>query len=96
MMKQEGLKAYSLRKNSKSKIYAYEQKEIKLNKNFEKIFKTNKKAWEFFLAQPPSYKTPAIWGIMNAKQESTKIKRLNELISDSEAHCHIKRLRRSK
>ncbi len=93
LMKPEGLNAYNLRKESKSKIYAYEQKDVKLDKEFEKIFKANKKAWEYFQAQPPSYKKQTIWGIINAKQESTKIKRLNELIADSEAGVHIKRLR---
>ncbi len=93
LMKPEGLNAYILRKDSKSKIYAYEQKDVALNKDFEKIFKANKKAWEYFQSQPPSYQKQTIWGIINAKQESTKIKRLNELIADSEAGVHIKRLR---
>ena len=96
MMKPEGLKAFSLRKDSKSKVYAYEQKDIKLDKDFENAFKANKKAWDYFQAQPHSYKKQTIWGIMNAKQENTKIKRLNELIADSEAGIHIKRLRWNK
>ena len=95
-MKPEGLKAFSLRKDSKSKVYAYEQKDIKLDKDFENAFKANKKAWDYFQAQPHSYKKQTIWGIMNAKQENTKIKRLNELIADSEAGIHIKRLRWNK
>ncbi len=96
MMLPEGLEAFEKRKDSRSKIYAYEQKDVKLDKEFEKIFKANKKAWEYFQSQPPSYKKQTIWGIINAKQESTKIKRLNELIKDSESHQHIKRLRRIK
>jgi len=37
-----------LRKEHKSKIYAYEKEAVKLSDDFEKKFKANKKAREFF------------------------------------------------
>jgi uncharacterized protein YdeI (YjbR/CyaY-like superfamily) len=40
----------------------------------------------------PSYQRTAIHWVMNAKQEITRLKRLNELINDSEAKRKIKSL----
>jgi hypothetical protein len=40
----------------------------------------------------PSYQRTAVHWVMNAKQESTKLKRLDELINDSEAKRKIKSL----
>jgi hypothetical protein len=45
-------------------------------------------------ASPPSYPKPAINWVMSAKQEATQLKRLAELITDSEAGLRIKMLRR--
>lgn len=92
LMKQEGLAAFKLRKEEKSAIYTYEKEKIKLSKTFEKAFKAHKQAWAFFKGMPLSYQQPAIDWVMSAKQEATRIKRLNELINDSEAKRKIKRL----
>ena len=70
---------------SKSKIYTYENEEVKFSPHFEKRFKANKIAWNYFQSLAPSYrKTSSSW-VMRAKQEVTRLKRLNELIADSEA-----------
>ncbi len=87
-----GLASFKLRKEHKSKIYAYEKEAVKLSADFEKKFKANKKAWNFFQSLPPSYHRSAIDWVMTAKQEATSIKRLEELIRDSEAGRKIKRL----
>jgi uncharacterized protein YdeI (YjbR/CyaY-like superfamily) len=85
LMKPAGLASFENRKESKSKIYAYENAEVTLSTEFEKLFKANKKAWEYFQSLPPSYKKPSTNWVMSAKQETTQIKRLKELIADSEA-----------
>ncbi len=92
LMQQNGILAFKKRKEHKSKIYAYEKEAVKLSADFEKQFKANKKAWAFFQSLPPSYHRSAIDWVMSAKQEATSIKRLNELINDSEAGRKIKRL----
>jgi uncharacterized protein YdeI (YjbR/CyaY-like superfamily) len=92
LMQPSGLLAFEKRKEHKSKIYAYEKEAVKLSAYFEKQFKANKKAWAFFQSLPPSYHRSAIDWVMSAKQEATSIKRLNELINDSEAGQKIKRL----
>lgn len=92
LMQPAGILAFEKRKEHKSKIYAYEKEAVKLSADFEKKFKANKKAWAFFQSLPPSYHRSAIDWVMSAKQEATSIKRLNELINDSEAGRKIKRL----
>lgn len=55
-----------------------------------------KKAFAFFEVQTKSYKKAAIWHVISAKQEITRLKRLEMLINDSENELHIKHLRRTK
>lgn len=93
LMRPAGLAAFEKRKDNKSKVYSFEQDHIAFTKEQEKKFKSNKKAWEFFQSQPPSYRKPATWYVVSAKQDATKEKRLNELISDSENGLRIKQLR---
>jgi uncharacterized protein YdeI (YjbR/CyaY-like superfamily) len=89
LMKKPGLEIYNNRKVSKSGIYSFENVITRLDDNFERIFKTNVNAWDFFIKQAPSYqKTRSHW-IMSAKQETTKISRLNKLIKASENHNRL-------
>jgi uncharacterized protein YdeI (YjbR/CyaY-like superfamily) len=85
LMEPAGLEIFENRKSEKSKIYSYESNEVNLSPQFEKLFKANKTAWKYFQTLAPSYKKTSISWVMRAKQEVTKLKRLNQLISDSEA-----------
>jgi uncharacterized protein YdeI (YjbR/CyaY-like superfamily) len=89
LMKEPGLEVYNNRKESKSGIYSFENQITKLHDNFEEIFKANINAWDFFTKQAPSYKKTKIHWIMSARQETTKITRLNKLISASEIHTRL-------
>jgi uncharacterized protein YdeI (YjbR/CyaY-like superfamily) len=82
LMKPEGLHAFSLRKENKSEIYSYENPVIAFDKSFEKKFKANKQAWKNFQSTAPSYQKTTIRWVMSAKQEATRLKRLEELIRD--------------
>jgi uncharacterized protein YdeI (YjbR/CyaY-like superfamily) len=85
VMKESGLKAFEHRKEHRSRIYAYENKEpSQLSDVYENKFKANKKAWNFFITQAPSYKKVIIHRIMTAKQEKTQVARLVQAISESE------------
>lgn len=84
LMKPAGLASFEKRKENRSKIYSYENGEVKLSPEFEKQFKANKIAWNYFQSLAPSYQKPSTNWVMSAKQETTRIKRLNELINDSE------------
>ena len=78
-----GLKAFEVRKDYRSGIYSYEQGKIALSEPYTKQLKKNKKAWEFFQAQPPSYRIAVNWWVMSAKQEETRLRRLDQLIKYS-------------
>lgn len=85
LMQPAGMIAFSKRKESKSKIYAYEKEPVKLDDELAKKFTANKKAWTFFQAQAPSYQRVIIHWVMTAKQEATKLRRLEKLMAESEA-----------
>ena len=84
LMTEEGQKAYEFRKENKSLIYSYENKPINLDPNYESQFKANSLAWDFFNKQAPSYKKMMMYWIMSAKQEKTRLSRLEKLIKLSE------------
>ena len=90
LMQPAGLVSFKLRKEHLSKIYSHENAPAKLSTAFLKKFKANKNAWKYFEAMPPSYQKTVIHLVMTAKQETTRIKRLDELISESEAGRKIK------
>ena len=48
LMKPAGIAAFEKRKENKSRVYAYENEAKQFSGEFEKRFKANKKAWEFF------------------------------------------------
>lgn len=96
-MQPAGLSAFERRTESKSRIYAYEQGErAGLDAECERRFRANPKAWQFFLAQPPSYRRTASWWVVSAKKEETRTKRLATLIADSEAGRTIRQSTRKK
>lgn len=85
LMRPAGLKAFEARTDDRSAIYSYEQrKSAKLPPQFDRQFRGNKKAWEFFRAQAPSYQRVAIFWVTNAKKQETRAKRLERLMRDSE------------
>ncbi len=84
-MRPAGLKAFEERTEEKSAIYAYEQeKTTELDATYEQQFRANTQAWDFFQAQAAWYRRTAIWWVISAKREETRLKRLATLIEDSE------------
>ena len=51
-----------------------------LDSHLEELFMADKNAWTFFIKQAPSYRKTRIHWVMSAKQELTRIARLNKLI----------------
>ncbi len=84
LMKPEGLAAFAKREESRSGIYAYENELKKFSDEFEEQFKANETAWNFFDKQANWYKKQMINWVMTAKQETTRQKRLDKLILESE------------
>src|SRR3954454_2803858 len=82
-MQPSGLRAFEQRREEKSAIYSYENETRTLPAEYEKKLRANKKAWQFFNAQPPGYRRVAIYWITSAKKEETRARRLATLIEDS-------------
>ncbi len=78
-----GLAAFAERRENKSGIYSYEQRSEQLPEPYATRLRKNKQAWEFFAAQPPSYRKAIGWWVVSAKQEETRRKRLEKLIAES-------------
>lgn len=85
-MRAAGRKAFERRKEEKSGIYAYEnRKSAVLGEAEEKQFRARSKAWDFFQRQPEGYRKLMIWRVITGKREETRQKRLEQLITASEA-----------
>ncbi|HVU12632.1 MAG TPA: YdeI/OmpD-associated family protein [Phototrophicaceae bacterium] len=94
LMQPSGLAIFEARDEAKTNQYSFEREEAQFSAEQEATFKGYPKAWEFFWAQPPSYRKPAIWWVVSAKQEATQQKRMATLIEDSENGRRIAPLRR--
>lgn len=90
LMTEAGKEAYSYRTANKSMIYTYEVEEVVLDTECDAMFRQNNTAWEFFSIQAPSYKKVIIHWIMRAKQEKTKLSRLNNAIAESQQGRRLK------
>jgi uncharacterized protein YdeI (YjbR/CyaY-like superfamily) len=62
----------------------------KLPAILEAQFRKWEKAWENFTHFPPSYQRITIGWVASAKQEATQLRRLQQLIAESEANQRIK------
>ncbi|HTP10867.1 MAG TPA: YdeI/OmpD-associated family protein [Anaerolineae bacterium] len=78
-----GLAAFEARKAKKSGVYTYENRPQQLSAEYEKKFRSNKKAWEYFQVQAAYYQRTAYGWVMTAKKEETRLRRLATLIEDS-------------
>ena len=76
-----GLAAFHARKEDRCGIYSYEQRPPELPEKFARALARNQRAAKFFGAQPPGYRRRVVWWIISAKQEPTRMKRLEKLIA---------------
>lgn len=82
-MRAAGLAAFALRDEQKSAIYAYEaRKTMRLEPAHEKMLRANTRAWAFFQAQPPWFQRQAVYRVVSAKLEATRLERLKKFISE--------------
>jgi uncharacterized protein YdeI (YjbR/CyaY-like superfamily) len=94
-MRPAGLRAFAARTTDHTAVYSYERRhEAELGEEFEARFRANEPAWDYFQAQSPSYRQTAIWWVVSAKREETRLKRLTTLLEDSAQGRRIKLLAR--
>ncbi len=89
-----GVATFEARDPKLQKKYSFENPDAKLSLADAKRFRADKQAWANFEKMPPSYRHPAIWWVVSAKQEATRERRLATLIADSAAGVRLKHLRR--
>jgi uncharacterized protein YdeI (YjbR/CyaY-like superfamily) len=82
-MRPAGMKAFAARIENKSGVYSYEKRTAELDDPYAKKLKTNKAAWDFFQAQPRSYRKMIGWWIISAKREETRSNRIAKLVAAS-------------
>ena len=84
-MRRGGVAAFAKRKEYRSGIYAYEQRRDRLEQPYAGMLEQHPRAWEFFQAQPPSYRKVMGWWVVSAKREDTRLARLQKLIEECAA-----------
>jgi uncharacterized protein YdeI (YjbR/CyaY-like superfamily) len=81
-----GLRAYESRRPDRVATYSYEQPaDAQLDAEQTARLRAEPAAWEWFSAQPPSYRRAAVHWVVSAKRPETRERRLAQLITDSAA-----------
>jgi len=78
-----GIAAFETRDEEKARRYSYENHPRALGDAYEKKFRANKKAWAFYEAQAPWYRRTSSFWVTSAKQEETRLRRLQQLLACS-------------
>lgn len=91
-MKPEGLRVFHNRSDVKG--YSSDSRRIPLGSEYEAQIMENQKARDFLSSLAPSYKRDSVWWVMSAKREETRQRRLEALLSYSEAGRKVPVLQR--
>ena len=74
-----GLAAFEARRENRTGVYSYEQRSVELAEPYAGLLKQDAAAWTYCQGQPASYRKAVNWWIVSAKQEATRLKRLDKL-----------------
>jgi uncharacterized protein YdeI (YjbR/CyaY-like superfamily) len=95
-MRPAGLAAYKARRDKTSTGYSIASLPVDLDPVYAKLLRKNPAAWKFFQAQPPGYRKMVNHWVTNAKQESTRLSRLETVMLHSAREERIPRYSRKK
>jgi uncharacterized protein YdeI (YjbR/CyaY-like superfamily) len=95
-MRAAGLKAFQARQEYRSGIYSYEQRRDQLDGSYAKRLQRNRSAWKFYQSQSAAYRRRVNWYVVSAKQEATRLKRLDEVITAFAAGKTLEQSRRAR
>jgi uncharacterized protein YdeI (YjbR/CyaY-like superfamily) len=87
-----GIAAFEARSPERTGVYSYENRPADLPDEYAARFRADDPAWTWWQAQTPSYRKAATWWVVSAKQEATRLRRLDQLIADSAAGRPLKML----
>ena len=82
-MRPPGLATFKARDPKRTGIYSFEQPPAEFSAVQLRQFKRTAAAWKWYTTQAPSYRRVTTHWVVRAKQESTRVRRLESLI----AHC---------
>lgn len=91
-MAEAGLAAFRNRDPRKAYLYSFEVARARLSPAQVKALRADPKAYAYFRDQPPGYRHAATHWVNAAKQEATKVRRMQTLIIDSAAGRRLKHL----
>jgi len=74
---------------AKHPAYSFEARPEAFPPELEKIFRKKREVWAFFMDQPPGYRRTAIHWVSSAKQEATRLRRLEQLITVSASGARL-------
>lgn len=80
-MRPEGMELFNSRKDVQD--YSAQSRNVQFDSAYEQLFMEHQVAREQFSHFAPSYRRDAVWWVMSAKKEETRLRRLNLLISSS-------------
>lgn len=80
-MQPAGLAAFAKRRENRSGIYAYEQREAKLPEPCAGMLRKRRKAAVYFDSLMPGVRKKLAWWVVSAKLEATRLARLEKLIA---------------
>ena len=90
-----GARAFETGANERAAISSYERRHASsLSAAQEREFRRTRSAWDWFQAQPPSYRKAAVYWVVSAQKDETKQRRLARLITDSAAGRRVPPLAR--
>jgi len=93
-MTPRGQRAFAARRENRSGVYSFEQRPEKLTEPYATMLAKSVTAQKFFNQQPPSYRRAAIWWVISAKKEETRLKRAKTLIDLSKQRQWLPQLTR--
>lgn len=90
-----GARVFEAGADERSAVSAYERRHASsLSAAQEREFRRSRDAWDWFRAQPPSYRKAAVYWVASAQKDETKHRRLARLIEDSAAGRRVPPLAR--
>ena len=88
-----GIRAFEARTADNTGIYSYENRPADLPDAYLARLRADEAAWTWWQQQRPGYRRAATWWVVSAKQESTRERRLAQLIEDGAAGLMIRPMR---
>lgn len=78
-----GVAAFEARDEAKAGAYSFEDRPQHFDAAYARRFREHPEAWRHFEAQPPGYRRTVTFWVQSAKQEATRLRRLDQAIAAS-------------